>query len=124
MEHRKIFDEVSKMLYVWVNGEITLAGMIKLHEEIISENALPSKLKILELGSGDKSKLKTGDIELLVNSMNSKTSSFESVKHAIVELNPIYTAQSMLAELYADRNHYVIKVFSTESAAKNWLMMQ
>ncbi len=112
------------MLYVWVNGEITLAGMIKLHEEIISENALPSKLKILELGSGDKSKLKTGDIELLVNSMNSKTSSFESVKHAIVELNPIYTAQSMLAELYADRNHYVIKVFSTESAAKNWLMMQ
>lgn len=124
MEHRKIFDEVSKMLYVWVNGEITLGGMINLQEDILSENALPSKLKILELGSGDKSKLKTSDIELLLNNMNSKTSSFESVKHAIVEFNPLNTAQSMLAELYADRSHYEIKVFSTESAAKNWLMMQ
>jgi hypothetical protein len=123
MEWRIIFDDVSKILYVWVHGEANIDGMMLLQNEILSEKHLPTKLKILEFGSREKSKLNNSDVELLLKSMNEKTCIFESVRHAMVQFNMINTSQSMLAELYADRKHCIIKVFSTERSAKNWLMM-
>ena len=118
-----MFDEGNKILYLWINGEIDLKEMLKLQDIILDTENLPSTLRILEISSRAISLLSVNDVELALNAMNEKTKRFKLVKHAVIQDSPINTAQTMLAELYADKRYYTVKVFSTEIAAKNWLML-
>lgn len=123
MEYKKLFDEKNEIIYLWINGEIDLNEMLKLQDIILDTKNLPSTLRILEISTRAISLLSVNDVELALNAMNEKTKRFKFVKHAVIQDSPINTAHTILAELYADRRYYAVKVFSTEEAAKIWLKM-
>jgi hypothetical protein len=116
------FDPIEGILYVQSEGKINPNEMIGGLKRLKSEKGLPRDLKILEDASKGRADFGTGDMLLLMNKLDDHFQNFDSVRHAVIHQDPLSTA---LAELAAQKNtilKYRIRVFSSVTMAKKWLM--
>ena len=111
-------------LYFKSPAELDLKAMYDGIEHIKTNKELPRDLRILEDATGVNSKIKLENIDGILERMYDAAMSYNSIKHAVIHDKPENTAIALLFEHYIKNSKYNLKVFSTESAAKMWLLNQ
>lgn len=115
------FDKREKILHVKAIGEIDFPNYITGLHKLTNDSKLPGKLKILE----DMRELITHPDVRVISDMseglNTATSRFTRIRHALVMDNPAYTAFALILKARLNHESYTMNVFSTTEAAYNWL---
>ncbi len=109
------------ILYSEVRGKVDFKSMIEKAESLGKMTGLPKKLKILEDAWGAVPSFKISDIPFLVRNLESQLDQFDSVRHAVLHSDPTGTAFTLMADHFRKSHKYRIRVFSTITAAKEWL---
>lgn len=101
-----------------VNYEVIETGirLMKLNK------TLPRDLKLLEDARGITTAISVDDIDAILSQMYEAAKRFKSIRHAVIHDKPENTAIALLFEDRSVHPQYQFKVFSTEKAAKKWLM--
>lgn len=109
-------------LYFQSPAELDIDAMYAGIEHIKTSQEYPRDLRILEDATGVESKIKIEDIDAILVKMYDAAENYNSIKHAVVHDKPGNTAIALLFEHYIENSKYDLKVFSTEDAAKKWLV--
>ena len=115
------YNEEEHILYVTITGEVQLQDMLDALGFIISSPELPRNLKILENATNAKIVFKVEELELIVEKLNECLLDFDSIQHAVIHSQPIGSAFVIIITKMIHHSGYVLKDFSTETAAKSWL---
>ena len=116
------FNESEGILYVEVNGKIGLQEMLASSKNLKQLSQLAKNLKILEDARNVIIDFQVSDIPQLVHNFEKNIDVFDSVRHAVIHSDPLGTAYTMLVTHFNKMKKYSIMAFSTEEAAKNWLI--
>lgn len=115
------FDKCENILHVKAIGEIDFPNYINGLKKLTTDSELPGKIKILE----DMRELITNpDVKVIgymSEGLNSVSSRFTRVRHALIIDNPAYTAFALILKARLNHESYTMNIFSTREAAYNWL---
>lgn len=118
------FDEEARVLNLRTEGIMKVDDIISHYVHITKDQSLPKKLKVLIDSRETKMDLKFEDIALTNDAVIKALEKFSSLKEAIIVDKPYETAiATMYERFYLKMESYHFRVFSTEHAARNWLMM-
>jgi len=117
------FNEIDETLYITVSGTFGINHMFKEIDSFANDNSLPRKLKILEDARNLSVTFTEDEIQLLIERLKSHLFKFDSIRHALVHLDPVNTAFAMLVSERLSGNNYLLKVFSDEEYALHWLQL-
>jgi hypothetical protein len=117
------FNEIDETLYITVSGTFGINHMFKEIDSFANDNSLPRKLKILEDARNLNVTFTEDEIQLLIERLKSHLFKFDSIRHALVHLDPVNTAFAMLVSERLSGNNYLLKVFSDEEYALHWLQL-
>ncbi|MEI6755295.1 MAG: hypothetical protein WCK78_19325 [Paludibacter sp.] len=115
------FNEIEETLHITVSGIFGIEHMFKEIDSFANDNSLPRKLKILEDARNLKVTFTEEEIQLLIERLKSHLIKFDSIRHALVHLDPVNTAFAMLVSERLSGDKYFLKVFSDEEYALHWL---
>jgi hypothetical protein len=118
---QRIFHEADGILYVNMEGTISLIDMFDGVDFLVKERNLPRELKILESAEKVKVTFDENDISLIVDNFEKSMGSYESIRHAVIHSDPTNTAYTIIASNMIKNCNYHLMVFSTIEAAKLWL---
>jgi hypothetical protein len=117
------FDEDERILYAISYGRVTLDEMLLQIEEYKSNDLLPRDLSILEDASNAKPVFSAAEFPLLIKKIEEALPMYNSIRHAVIHVDPVNTAYSLMFEKDIQFRNYQLKVFSTTEAAKSWLQV-
>jgi len=117
------FNEIEETLFITVSGTFGINHMFKAIDSFANDNSLPRKLKILENASHSNVTFTEEEIQLIIERLKSHLFKFNSIRHALVHLDPVNTAFTMLVGDRLSGNNYILKVFSNEDYALHWLQL-
>jgi hypothetical protein len=118
------FDEEARVLNLRTEGIMKVDDIISHYVHITKDQSLPKKLKVLIDSRDTKMDLRFEDIALTNDAVIKALEKFSSLKEAIIVDKPYETAVATMYErFYLKMESYHFRVFSTEHAARNWLMM-
>ena len=115
------FNEIEETLYITVSGTFGIEHMFKEIDSFANDNSLPRNLKILEDASNLSVTFTEDEIQLIIERLKSLLFKFNSIRHAVVHLDPVNTAFAMMVSERLSGEKYLLKVFSSEEYALHWL---
>ena len=115
------FNEIEETLYITVSGTFGIEHMFKEIDTFANDNSLPRNLKILEDASNLSVTFTEDEIQLIIERLKSHLFKFNSIRHAVVHLDPVNTAFAMMVSERLSGDKYLLKVFSSEEYALHWL---
>lgn len=117
------FDPADGILYTRSAGVADLEAMLQGLNSIASNTLLPRNLRILEDGIGAMVNFPASEIPVLVSALEQVLVEYASIRHAVVHSDPTNTAFAILIDHQMKNEKYVLNVFSTFEAARNWVML-
>jgi hypothetical protein len=117
-----LFNQEKFLLEVIYEGIITLDELVEYGRQISSEKSLPRNLKIITDATRAKYNISPQEVNIVKEALMRDLEDFESIKFAYVYENPTGVALSLLLEQRMDSQNFKHKVFSTHSAAIEWLI--
>jgi hypothetical protein len=118
------YDEDADILILSTDGVMKVQDIISHYEHITSDDALPRKLSVLIDSRGTQMDLKIADIEFTHEAVKKALNTYSFLKEAIIVDKPYETViATMFERFYSKMESYLFRVFSTEEAARTWLMM-
>lgn len=118
------FNEETSILVLNTKGVMTVEDIISHYVHISKDLLLPKKLRVLIDSRGTKLDLKVEDIARTNNAVKKALDKFTFLKEAIIVDKPYETViATMFERYYSKMQSYSFKVFSTDHAARSWLMM-
>lgn len=115
------FNEIEKVLHITVSGTFGIDHMFKVIDSFANDSSLPRELKILEDARNLNVTFTEEEIQLLIERLKSHLFKFNSIRHALVHLDPVNTAFATLVSERLSGDKYLLKVFSNEEYALHWL---
>lgn len=115
------FNEIEEVLFITVSGTFDINHMYKAIDSFADDNSLPRKLKILEDARYSNVTFTEEEIQLIIERLKSHLLKFDSIRHAVIHLDPVNTAFAMLVGGRLSGDNYILKVFSTQAYALHWL---
>ena len=115
------FNEIEETLYITVSGTFGIEHMFKEIDSFANDNSLPRNLKILEDASNLSVTFTEEEIQSIIERLKSHLFKFNSIRHAVVHLDPVNTAFAMMVSERLSGDNYILKVFSDEEYALHWL---
>ena len=106
-------------------GAQTILNIIEHYNEITKNNNLPKILNVIIDCRGASFDIKANEIDYTQEAVNNALNKYERIKEAILVDKPYETAIATLFKNYnSDLKSYSFKIFSTEEAAKKWLIQK
>ncbi len=115
------FNETDEILFITVSGTFGIYHMFKAIDSFADDNSLPRKLRILEDARYSNVTFTEEEIQLIIERLKSHLFKFDSIRHALIHLDPVNTAFAMLVGDRLSGGNYILKVFSDEDYAIHWL---
>jgi hypothetical protein len=115
------FNVIEKTLFITVSGSFGIDHMLKAIDSFANDISLPRNLKILEDASFSNVTFTEEEIVLLTERLKSHLFKYNSIRHAVIHLDPVNTAFAMLVAERLSGVKYILKVFSDEAFALHWL---
>ena len=115
------FNEIEEILLITVSGNFGINHMLKVIDSFAGDDSLPRKLKILEDARYSSVIFTEEEIQLIIERLKSHLFKFNSIRHAVIHLDPVNTAFAMLVGDRLSGENYILKVFSYEDYALHWL---
>ena len=115
------FNEIDETLYITVSGTFGINHLFKAIDSFADDGSLPGKLKILEDARYSNVTFTEEEIQLLIERLKSHLFKFDSIRHAVIHLDPVNTAFAMLVGDRLSGGNYILKVFSDKDYAFHWL---
>ena len=115
------FNEIEETLFITVSGNFGINHMFKAIDSFADDTSLPRKLRILEDARYSNVTFTEEEIQSIIERLKSHLFKFNSIRHAVIHLDPVNTAFAMLVGDRLSGGNYVLKVFSTEDFALHWL---
>jgi hypothetical protein len=115
------FNEIEDTLFITVSGTFGLDHMFKAIDSFAGDNSLPRILKILEDARFSNVTFSEEEIQSLIERLKSHLFQFNSIRHALIHLDPVNTAFAILVSEKLSGDKYILKVFSNEEYALHWL---
>jgi hypothetical protein len=116
------YNPEEQILYVHDTGSISLHELVQASKDFTNRNVFPERLKILEFGDASMIKSSVKDLPGLVASLDSVFSKFNTIRHAVICTDPYLVACVLLIQSEIRNSKYTMNIFSTEMAARKWLM--
>jgi len=118
------FNEDTQVLDLRTERVLKVDDIISHYVHISSDNSLPRKMRVLIDSRGTKMDLRIEDIALTNEAVKKALTKYTFLKEAIIVDKPYETViATMFERFYAKMDSYAFRVFSTENAARSWLMM-
>ncbi len=118
------YNEKSNLLELHTMGVMQVGDIISHYVHIRKDPTLPKKLKVLIDARGAQLDLRIEDIALTNDAVKEALLNFDSLREAIIVDKPYETViATMFERFYSKTESYIFRVFSTENAARVWLMM-
>jgi len=118
------FNEEDGILELKTEGLMKVKDIISHYVHITSDDSLPEKMKVLIDSRGTRMDLRVEDIALTNEAVKQAMRKFRFLKEAIIVDKPYETViATMFERFYSKMDNYLFRVFSTENAARNWLLM-
>lgn len=118
----KEFDIEKGLLVVKYIGEITINEILDYIISIANDKTLPRDLKIIEYTYNVKYNLNLKEIPIIINELKKQMHKFKRIKMCIIHTNPRAIAYYMLFMKKTAIKNYTTNLFSSENAAKRWLL--
>jgi hypothetical protein len=115
------FNEIEETLFISVSGTFGIEHMFKAIDSFTEDNSLPRNLKILEDARFSNVTFTEEEIQSVIERLKSHLFKFNSIRHAVIHLDPVNTAFAMLVGDRLSCENYILKVFSNEEYALHWL---
>lgn len=117
------FDKEDQVLYISIEGDKSIENMTAMAKHFAMTNNLPSDLKVLEIAIGTMTRANPAELCRHVKEfVHGFLLEFNSVKHAVVTDHPHIVAYLTLIREEISDLKYSINVFSTQEAAREWLL--
>lgn len=117
------FNESEETLFIAVSGTFGINHMFKTIDSFADDNSLPRNLKICEDARYSNVTFSEDEIQLIIERLKSHLFKFNSIRHAVIHLDPVNTAFATLVGNRLSGGNYVLKVFSSEEYALHWLRL-
>ncbi len=105
------------------DGNVSLMNIIEHYTLIANGKSLPDKLLILVNCANIEIDVNNREIKRAMASLNTALKSHKFIKEAIIVSKPHSTVIALLFESMAKQfKNYSFKVFSTQEAAREWLL--
>ncbi len=114
-------DKDGLILYVKSQTVVKLENMLNGLEYLHNDATLPRDLRILEDATKVEVNFNISDIDILLEKMHEVAQEYNSILHAVIHDSPKNTAFAMIIEQNKVIDNYLLKVFSTEQGALQWL---
>ncbi len=116
--------ENASLLELQTTGVMQVGDIISHYVHIRNDHTLPKNLKVLIDARSTQLDLRVEDIALTNDAVKEALLNFDSLREAILVDKPYETAiATMFERFYSKIESYNFRVFSTENAARVWLMM-
>jgi hypothetical protein len=118
------FNEEAGFLELKTEGVMKVKDIISHYVHITMDDSLQGKMKVLIDSRGTRMDLRVEDIALTKEAVEKAMRKFSFLREAIIVDKPYETViATMFERFYSKMDNYQLRVFSTENAARNWLMM-
>jgi hypothetical protein len=118
------FNEETQVLDLITVGVMKVEDIISHYVHISKDDSLPRKMRVLIDSRGTKMELRIEDIALTNEAVKKALAKYTYLKEAIIVDKPYETViATMFERFYSKMDSYAFRVFSTENAARSWLMM-
>jgi hypothetical protein len=121
-EVNNLYNHAEGIFYIYASGELSLQYMKSGTKLLNSSDSLPRKLKILEDATKAFVKISIDEIKLIAQEIEKIVSKYDYIFHAVVLSDPNNTAFAFLMSDLVKSRKYILKVFSTNGAAREWLL--
>ena len=115
------FNKSEGILLITVRGTFGINHMFKAIDSFSNDSSLPRDLKILEDARFSNVTLTEDELHLIIERLKSHLFKFNSIRHAVIHLDPVNTAFASLVAERLSGGNYFLKVFSNEEYALHWL---
>jgi hypothetical protein len=119
VEH--VFDKDENILHMKVSGDKEFSYYLNGIKRLYANPQLPKNLAILQDARELRIQLNHKNIHHVHERLNSVSSRFTKIRHALVIEDPMHTALAFLLKELLKDQHYAFNVFSTKEAAYKWL---
>ena len=118
------YNKETQVLELRTEGVLKVDDIISHYVHISKDKTLPRKMRVLIDSRGTKMDLKIEDIALTNEAVKQALANFTYLKEAIIVDKPYETViATMFERFYSKMDSYSFRVFSTDHAARSWLMM-
>jgi len=117
------FNKSEEILFMTLSGNFAINHMFKAIDSFSNDNSLPRNLKILEDARYSNVAFSEEELQLIIERLKSHLYKFNSIRHAVVHLDPVNTAFAILMGERLSGGNYLLKAFSTDEIALHWLRM-
>lgn len=118
----KHYDQVDQILYVSIEGKVTVQELTALSGEILANDSYPRNLKLIEVAKADFSTSSPKEfLKTTAAFFSSAFSNFDTVRHAVISANPLVVAYVTLLQNDINNPKYSVSAFSTAAGAKEWM---
>jgi hypothetical protein len=117
------FNEKSGILETKYTGVLKIEDIIGHYTRINDDDSLPRDLRVVIDCRGTKFDLKAQEIVLSYDAVRKALINYNYIKEAILVDKPHETVVAMMFEKdHSDFDSYSFRVFSTDKAARDWLL--
>ncbi len=115
------FNKSEGILLITVSGFFGINHMFKAIDSFSNDDSLPRDLRILEDARFSNITLIEDELHLIIERLKSHLFKFNSIRHAVIHLDPVNTAfAGLVGDIFSGGN-YILKVFSEQEYAIHWL---
>ena len=115
------FNESEEILFITLSGNFAINHMFKAIDSFSNDNSLPRNLKILEDARYSNVSFSEEELQLIIERLKSHLNKFNSIRHAVIHLDPVNTAFAILVGERLSGGNYILKAFSSDEFALHWL---
>lgn len=116
------FNNNLQILEVEYSGEVDLKQLIEYGEKIKNDGSLPRNLLILTDATKANYLFKISETSIMLDTLKEQLKPYTSVRTAVIHQKPMETAFSMTVDAEQEIPGYQHMVFTTRTAALNWLL--
>ncbi len=118
------FNQQQKILFLDYQGIITTIDIAYNFEKILSDTNLPRILHIIQNEVNAEFIGTNMNINKALYYNEKLMQKFDLIKVAIIQIEPVSTAYSMLFKDLSQKQNYFIEIFSTQQTAIEWLKVR
>ena len=115
------FDQQEQILYVHNHGHISIDELVNASNDYMLNINQSKTLRIIEFADAELARAPVKERKKFNDMLNGWIHNFSSVRHAVISVDPYVVANVLLVQQEIGHDAYALNIFSTETAARNWL---